>query len=62
MNILVFAPHPDDEILGVGGTIAKKVRQGHQVYVCVVTKGCEPLFSVESVENAWKGRKCLFAD
>ena len=50
MNVLVIAPHPDDEILGVGGTIAKRVKAGDNVYVCVVTKGCEPLFSAESVD------------
>ena len=50
MRILVIAPHPDDEVLGVGGTIAKRVEQGDDVYVCVVTKGCEPLFSPEYVE------------
>lgn len=49
MNVLVIAPHPDDEFLGVGGTIAKRNVQGHDVYICVVTKGCEPLFSEESV-------------
>lgn len=38
MKILVFAPHNDDEVLGVGGTIAKYVREGHEVYVCEVTK------------------------
>ena len=36
-RILVFAPHNDDEILGVGGTIAKYVRAGHEVYVCEAT-------------------------
>lgn len=51
MNVLVIAPHPDDEILGVGGTMAKRAAEGHNVYVCVVTKGCEPLFSAESVEK-----------
>ena len=50
MNILVIAPHPDDEILGVGGTIAKRVKEGHSVYVCVITKGCQPLFSEEFIE------------
>ncbi|WP_295357281.1 PIG-L deacetylase family protein [uncultured Succiniclasticum sp.] len=49
MNVLVIAPHPDDEYLGVGGTIAKRISRGHDVYICVVTKGCEPLFSEESV-------------
>lgn len=49
MKVLVIAPHPDDEIIGVGGTIAKRVKSGDEVYVCVVTKGQEPIFSKESV-------------
>ena len=55
MNILVIAPHPDDEILGVGGTIAKRAINGDNVYVCVVTKAGEPLFREELVEQ---GRAC----
>lgn len=43
-KILVFAPHPDDEILGVGGTIARNILGGNEVYVCVVTKAKPPLF------------------
>ncbi len=39
MNILVLAPHNDDEVLGVGGTISKYVKSGHDVYVCEVTSG-----------------------
>lgn len=39
MRILVFAPHNDDEILGVGGTMAKYIKQGHEVYVCELTSG-----------------------
>ena len=31
-NILIIAPHPDDETLGVGGTIAKFVTQGYKVF------------------------------
>ena len=27
-TMLIFAPHPDDEVLGVGGTIARRARQG----------------------------------
>ena len=51
MKILIIAPHPDDEILGVGGTIAKYVSMGHEVYVCIVTKGCLPLFEQNGVEK-----------
>lgn len=54
MNVLVIAPHPDDEILGVGGTIAKRVSSGDNVYICIVTKGCEPIFTEEFIE---RGRK-----
>ena len=60
MNVLVIAPHPDDEVLGVGGTIAKRANNGDNVYVCVVTKAGEPLFREELVEQ---GRKeCREAD
>lgn len=51
MKVLIIAPHPDDEILGCGGTIAKHSASGNEVYVVIVTKGCEPLFSSESVEQ-----------
>ena len=36
MNILVISPHMDDEVLGMGATIAKHVHVGHEVYVCFV--------------------------
>lgn len=41
MRVLVFAPHNDDEVLGVGGTIAKYAESGHDVYVCEVTSGSD---------------------
>lgn len=60
MRVLVIAPHPDDEIIGVGGTIAKRAKDGNEVYVCVVTKGKSPLFNDEFIEQ---GRKeCRKAD
>lgn len=50
-KVLVFAPHPDDEILGCGGTMIKHIEAGDEVYVCIATKGCMPLFSTESVNK-----------
>ena len=37
MNVLVFAPHRDDEIIGVGGTMLKRKAAGDRVAVCLVT-------------------------
>lgn len=34
MNILVVAPHLDDEVLGAGGTICRHVQEGDTVHVC----------------------------
>ena len=42
---LVLAPHPDDEILGAGGSMARWVREGHVVHVAVVTRGRPPHYS-----------------
>lgn len=36
-NILVVAPHPDDETLGLGGTIIKNMEKGNRVYWLIVT-------------------------
>lgn len=47
MRTLVIAPHADDEVLGMGGTIARRVSEGDEVYVCVVTRGERPLFPEE---------------
>jgi LmbE family N-acetylglucosaminyl deacetylase len=46
---LVIAPHPDDEVLGAGGTMAKLSESGQEVFVAVVTKGKPPAYSAESV-------------
>lgn len=36
MRVLVISPHMDDEVLGVGATIARRVDDGDDVHVCVV--------------------------
>jgi len=41
---LVVAPHPDDEVLGAGGTIARLASEGEEVFVAIVTEGKPPSF------------------
>ena len=38
-TVLVIAAHPDDEVLGVGATMAKRAQAGDQVYVVFVATG-----------------------
>ena len=39
MNILIIAAHPDDEILGMGGTIAKHTSQNDNVTIIYMATG-----------------------
>ena len=51
MNILVVAPHPDDETIALGGTIAKFSNRGFEVHVLVVSGHLPPLYKLEDYER-----------
>jgi len=51
-NILVVAAHPDDEVLGCGGTIARLAEEGHNVYITILGEGITSRFKgPEKVDN-----------
>jgi len=45
-RVIVFAPHPDDETLGCGGTIAKKLNEEYDVSVVFMTDGRHSLAEI----------------
>ena len=47
----VIAPHPDDEVLGCGGTIARLAASGVAVHAVILTKGMAPRFDPGWVET-----------
>ncbi len=47
MNVLVVAAHPDDEILGVGGTAAMHACRGDKVTLAVVCEGISARYAPE---------------
>ncbi len=49
MKVLVIAPHPDDEVLGCGGTIANHSKNGDEVHLCVVTRAYPPEWTEEVI-------------
>ena len=38
-RVLVFSPHPDDDVISMGGTLRRLVQQGHEVHVAYETSG-----------------------
>ncbi len=38
-RVIVFSPHPDDDVISMGGTIRRLVQQGHDVHVAYETSG-----------------------
>lgn len=39
-DVLIFSPHPDDDVISMGGTFARLIKQGHNVHVAYETSGC----------------------
>lgn len=53
-NILVVGPHPDDQELGMGGTIIRLAKQGHDVLLLDATNGePTPHGSLPEREKEW---------
>ncbi len=38
-RVVVFSPHPDDDVISMGGTLRRLVQQGHEVHVAYETSG-----------------------
>lgn len=66
LKIMVFAPHPDDELIGCGGSIAKHIKNGNEVIVVYMTSGDSGKIEISKSElalireeEASKGAKIL---
>ena len=38
-RVIVFSPHPDDDVISMGGTIRRLMQQGHDVHIAYQTSG-----------------------
>lgn len=47
-RVLVFSPHPDDDVISMGGTIHRLKDQGHHVMICYMTTGSNAVHDYET--------------
>jgi LmbE family N-acetylglucosaminyl deacetylase len=51
MKYLIVVAHPDDEVLGCGGTIARLAREGHDVYIAILGEGLTSRYKKSEKSN-----------
>ncbi|MDP6635549.1 MAG: glucosamine-6-phosphate deaminase [Phycisphaerae bacterium] len=51
-RIVVFSPHPDDDVISMGGTLLRLVDQGHDVHVVYQTSGAIAVFDHDAIRYA----------
>ena len=51
-RILIFSPHPDDDVISMGGTLIRLVDQGHEVHVAYQTSGNIAVFDDDALRFA----------
>ncbi len=51
-RVVVFSPHPDDDVISMGGTLIRLVDQGHEVHVGYQTSGNIAVFDADAIRFA----------
>ncbi|WP_074408450.1 glucosamine-6-phosphate deaminase [Aquimarina megaterium] len=56
-RVIIFSPHPDDDVISMGGTFDRLVEQGHDVHVAYQTSGNIAVSNQEALKFAEVGQK-----
>ena len=51
-RVLIFSPHPDDDVISMGGTFDRLIEQGHDVHVAYQTSGNIAVANAEALKFA----------
>lgn len=51
-RVIIFSPHPDDDVISMGGTFIRLVDQGHEVHVAYQTSGNIAVFDDDAIRFA----------
>ncbi len=61
-RVLIFSPHPDDDVISMGGTFLRLVDQGHDVHVAYETSGNIAVNDDVLLQTVDTARECGFGD
>ncbi len=48
-RVIIFSPHPDDDVISMGGTLIRLVDQGHEVHIAYQTSGNIAVFDEDAL-------------
>ena len=51
-RVIIFSPHPDDDVISMGGTFDRLVEQGHEVHIAYQTSGNIAVSDTEALKFA----------
>lgn len=61
-RVLIFSPHPDDDVISMGGTVIRLIAQGHDVHVAYQTSGNIAVLDDIVLQTLDTARECGFVD
>ena len=61
-RVLIFSPHPDDDVISMGGTFRRLITQGHDVHVAYETSGNIAVHDDVVLQTIDTARECGFKD
>ena len=61
-RVLIFSPHPDDDVISMGGTFIRLIAQGHDVHVAYQTSGSIAVLDDIVLQTLDTARECGFVD
>ncbi len=61
-RVIVFSPHPDDDVISMGGTFNRLIEQGHDVHVAYQTSGNVAVYDDVVLQNIDTAKEMGFGD
>lgn len=61
-RVLIFSPHPDDDVISMGGTFLRLCEQGHDVHVAYETSGNIAVHDDVVIQSMDSARECGLGD